>query len=168
MSIGSRRNQDCVASKTSNIYLARVNPKFGIENSGRMPKFKGAVIDTGAARSCIGKKQAVAYAGTIGHVPKLSKTNLSFRFGDKVEKSCGAILIKLPIGNGMLIEFYCDIVPANIPLLLGLDILKRERLIIDVDLMELRNAHWSMKMNEAITSDPGNSERDTKVMQYLC
>eukprot|EP00171_Calliarthron_tuberculosum_P014049 IDg14049t1 len=46
--------------------------------------FKGAVVDTGAARSCIGIKQANAYTAQIGYKPQIFKSNYKCKFGDIV------------------------------------------------------------------------------------
>ena len=63
---------------------------------GRSPKFKGAVVDTGAAKSCIGIRQAVAYSHLQGKRLLIEPSQISFKFGVVVCKSQVVVLINLP------------------------------------------------------------------------
>ena len=109
-------------------------------------KFSGTVVDTGAARSCIGMKQAKALAKIQGANQEVKKSNVIFKFGDITHKSLGTMQISIPTPNGNNMTFRCDIVPADIPLLLGLDVMRREGLIINVRDLELEHNDWSMPM----------------------
>jgi hypothetical protein len=57
----------------------------------------------------------------------LRNSRRSFLFGDDSVKSLGVIDIKMVVPGG-LISFSADVVPSNVPLLIGLDILDQFRL----------------------------------------
>lgn len=95
----------------------------------RKKVFEGACIDTGAQRCVIGKPQATAY--TLQHRVqlKLNPSRTVFRFGDGEFSSLGTMPIRLPTPDGSTINMRADVVRADIPLLLGLDLLDKERLM---------------------------------------
>ncbi len=85
--------------------------------------FEGACIDTGAEQSVVGKPQAKAYCIQHRIAYKLLPSSTIFQFGDGCYKSLGKLRVRIPIANGSFIFGKIDVVPANIPLLIGLDIL---------------------------------------------
>ncbi len=88
---------------------------------------QGAAIDTGAQRSIIGVGQAEAYCKASGSLPSKQSQPRLFRFGDGTFPSLGTLRIGLPTSRGLL-TFDVDIVSADVPLLLGLDVLDGNRL----------------------------------------
>ena len=52
----------------------------------------------------------------------------------------------IPTPNGNNVTFRCDIVSANIPLLLGLDVMRREGFIINLRDLEIEHNDWSLPM----------------------
>lgn len=55
----------------------------------------------------------------------------SYRFGNSLQKSLGSINIRVPVLESMLISIQVDVVPSNVPFLIGLDILDRYQMIVD-------------------------------------
>ena len=104
------------------------------------------VVDSRATRSCIGVKQAKALAKIQVADQEVLKSNVSFKFGDIIHKSLGKMRVSIPTPNGSCMAFTCDIVRADIPLLLGLDVMRREGLIINVRDLELEHNDWSLPM----------------------
>ena len=94
-------------------------------------KFHGACIDTGAQQCVVGLKQAKAYCKERDIKLKLLPSRTEFRFGDRSFRSLGAIPIRIPTPNGSFIEHRFDVVKADVPLLLGLDLLDSSGLIVN-------------------------------------
>ena len=115
----------------------------------RGPKFKGIVIDSGAERSCVGWLQAVAYCTSIRQSLPLRRSNNAFRFADEVLRSKGIIEVIIKTSHGSSLTFECDVVNSDVPMLLGLDIMRREGMVIDISKMVLRNHEWSLPMGYA-------------------
>lgn len=88
---------------------------------GWVQNFKGTIVDTGAAKLCIGLWQAKAYMALYGVIQTPSKPRINFRSADCLHKSRGVIQISLPKPIGRWIRFDCDIVSVDVPLLSGLD-----------------------------------------------
>lgn len=112
----------------------------------RLPKFKGAVVDTGAERSCVGLPQAKSYCSMIRKDQELNPTKCVFRFGDSMFESKGTRTIKIPTSGKQPLVFRCDVVQVDVPLLLGLDILKRERVVIDISNLIMTGKDWSLPL----------------------
>lgn len=60
---------------------------------------------------------------------KRGKSIASFRFGDRTHTSMGTIPIQIPVPGGTFIHLEIDLVPPDVPLLIGLDILDQEQLV---------------------------------------
>lgn len=90
-------------------------------------EFIGAAIDTGAERTVIGSRQAKAYVAKQTYSPDMRQSYRIFLFGDNRVKSCGQLNILMPTPRSVL-SFYADIVPSDVPLLLGLDVLDHFKL----------------------------------------
>jgi hypothetical protein len=87
--------------------------------------FHGSCVDRGAQRSVIGISQARAYFRFMaGDSPfKLQPSSSAFRFGRDRQESLGTMAIRFPLGEDRFFETLLDVVAANAPLLLGLDLL---------------------------------------------
>lgn len=81
------------------------------------------------------------------HVPfNLRESRVSFKFGDGTFQSLGKISIKIPTqsSNPLLIDV--DVVEADVPLLIGIDILDKEKLVA----RNVHNVLWSFKEGWAL------------------
>lgn len=93
--------------------------------------FQGGCIDTGAQRTVIGKKQALAICQSQGTKLKLIKSNTIFKFGNGRHNSLGILKIRIPTRDGAFIDIDADVVRPDVPVLIGIDILDREQLVPD-------------------------------------
>ena len=96
-------------------------------------KPNGFCVDIGAPRSVVGKSQLNNILQYIGQpsIPLLRSAN-SYRFGDVTVRSIGLVEIALATPPRIpAIPVLMDIVPVNVPALLGLDVLDAEELIAD-------------------------------------
>ena len=120
--------------------------KSSLPMSTRTEKFKGACLDSGAQQSVIGKTQAKAYCTLTGTKMKLRPSMKAFRFGDGVFNSLGTIHIRIPTPDGSFLFLDIDVVQANVPMLVGLDILDRYYLVPDnvENLLVNKKANWKM------------------------
>jgi hypothetical protein len=71
---------------------------------------------------------------------------VTFRFGDGVLKSLGCIPARIPTPNGNYIKMDMDVVQADVPMIIGLEVLDRECLVADnVENKLLSTKHgWSL------------------------
>jgi len=86
--------------------------------------FHGAAVDTGAQRSVVGRQQALAYCNEVGVPFKPSPSRTRFRFGAGRSQSLGKIPFAIPTPQSIL-TLWVDVVPQDIPLLIGLDVLDK-------------------------------------------
>lgn len=93
--------------------------------------FEGACADTGAQKSVCGLAQAKAYCRARRRPFKLLPSPYSYKFGDGVRTSMGMLQVRLHIQQGFFLSFWIDVVDADIPLLLGLDLLDEHKLVAD-------------------------------------
>lgn len=99
---------------------------------GRNGRATGACLDTGAQRTRIGREQARAYAKYLGHKQlKLIPSRAKFKFGTDGQQSLGKIPIRVPVEDGSLMMIMAEVVPIDVPFLLGLDILDKLKLVVD-------------------------------------
>ena len=93
----------------------------------------GICVNIGAPKSCIGLKGLIKIFNHIGRrVKKLKRSFNRFRFADTSYKSLGQISLPLATPAGKPpVYVTMDVVPADIPPLLGMDVLDRESLIAD-------------------------------------
>lgn len=97
------------------------------------PKWSGFCVDIGAPRSVVGRSYLSIVLQLIGEksIPRMSSANY-FRFGDTTVKSLGMIEIDLRVPSPRRsIPVLMDIVPVDIPALMGLDVLDSESLYAD-------------------------------------
>jgi hypothetical protein len=103
--------------------------------------FDGACLDCGAQRSVVGMAQANAYASLSGKNLDLHARSFRFKFANAVLPSIVTIKYLLPNPKGY-IPITLDIVDGDVPLLVGLDVLDRHRLVPNNsnDVLERRKA----------------------------
>lgn len=114
--------------------------------SARHKRFAGACCDIGAQRTVIGLPQARAYCRENQHKFQPRPSEYAFLFGDGLFMSLGTIEIRIPTPDGSFFAFDADIVKADVPLLLGIDVLDRESIVADnVDnVLDNRKRGWKM------------------------
>lgn len=90
-------------------------------------------MDIGAPCSVVGRKELNRILTEMGkHHRDIRPSSRSFRFGDVSCKSRGTILLMMETPTGIPpVEVNCDIVDVDVPALLGMDVLDREKLIAD-------------------------------------
>lgn len=90
----------------------------------------GFCCDIGAPRSVVGKKELNRILNAIGlHRRRILPSRNRFRFADAVYESLGRISIPLSVPRGIPQVFVeLDIVDADIPALLGMDVMDKESL----------------------------------------
>jgi hypothetical protein len=102
-------------------------------------RFTGAVVDTGASKSVIGRAQAEASCQSHNLRFDLQPSSASFRFADQVCKSMDSMIVLIPTPEAPL-KIRIDVVAADVPMLIGLDILTRHGLNVLVATDELKSA----------------------------
>jgi len=94
-------------------------------------RWHGACLDTGAQSTVIGLRQAHAYCKFMGTKFKPTPSARRFKFGRDEQTSLGRIAIRIPIhGWNILIE-HVDIVRADVPFLIGLDLLDKYKMYLN-------------------------------------
>ncbi len=88
-------------------------------------------MDTGAQTTVIGYKQARAYCRFMGVKFKLKRSDKRYLFGDDKQNSMGKITIRIPLVDDKVIQIEVDVVQANVPLLIGLDILDKYQMYVN-------------------------------------
>lgn len=95
--------------------------------------FHGACIDSGAQHTVIAKQQAKLYAQLAAVNIAPSGLNRVYRFGNVSHECSGEISICVPINLQFFAIIQVEVVPVNIPFLLGLDVLTKLKIIADFD-----------------------------------
>lgn len=114
--------------------------------------FWGACIDSGAQRTVIGRKQADAYIRQTGDKNAFTRDNKNylaqFRFGNSNHKCHGILKICMPVADDIAINFNAFVVPIDVPLLLGLDVLQKLEVIIKFGdgTLHSEKDDWSLKL----------------------
>jgi Aspartyl protease len=93
--------------------------------------WNGACIDTGAQRTVAGLVQARAYFKFLGIPFALSIRKRVFVSGVDRRNSLGVLHMRLPTPNDSFIMLEFDVVPTNVLLLLGLNVLEKFGLSAD-------------------------------------
>lgn len=115
-------------------------------------EFWGARIDSGAQQTVKGVKQAPAYLRQTNDNSKIKKENQTpkkhFRFGNKAHVSIGIIEVRMPVADDVVLTFTAQVVPIDVPVLVGLNIMKKLKLLINFDdgtIQSPRNS-WRIQM----------------------
>lgn len=91
--------------------------------------FQSACLDTGAQETAIGMQQADACE--LGHGKGLAlgppRRNV-FRFGGGRHASVGALEVRMPITQEIVLELTVDVIELDVPLLLGLEKMEKHRM----------------------------------------
>lgn len=110
--------------------------------------FHGACFDSGAEVSVIGMEQARAYHKMTGSCMRLTPSTLNFKFGDFLCKSEGVTNVRVPMPQGGFISFAAHVVCADIPMLVGLDLLRKHQLVLDFEACRItqKRNDWHLPM----------------------
>lgn len=77
-----------------------------------------------------------------------SSSSLSFKFGNYLSQSEGVVDILLSLMNGTYSAFKAHFVPADVPMLIGSDLLSKHSLILDfhVGVITQKGGDWRIPM----------------------
>ena len=107
------------------VILSASLAKYPFSSSG----FLGAVVDSGASKSCMGIRQARALCKATGQSMSLRPTTVRFRFGSGPTQPLGIMDVNLSTPGGP-VSVPCHVVKNDVPLLLGLDFLDENQLYL--------------------------------------
>ena len=110
-------------------------------------KWHGACLDTGAQRAIIGLNQAKVYCRFVGCKFKPRKNNNVYRFGVDRQVAVGSILIRIPTPGNSIIVLSVDVEKADVPFLLGLDVMDRFGLYLNTVKNKLVCPRFGWKMD---------------------
>lgn len=86
--------------------------------------FLGACMDSGAARSVVGRNQARAYTRLTGTLTMANMTTpAKFMFGGTITPSLRTINMRVPIASTLYANLLIDVADVDVPFLMGLDAL---------------------------------------------
>lgn len=120
-----------VGIKEGNIQMANVHRLSPTKIKYGVSAFHGACIDTGPQRSVCGVNQARAYQKQNLCAIVKGKPNVQFRFGEQVASRIGKVNIKIPINDNNHLSLMIYVVDLDIPLVIGLDVLRGHRLLVN-------------------------------------
>ncbi len=90
--------------------------------------FEGICIDNGAEKSVASLPAYKRYCAHTHATLDLQPSSESFRMGDVVHSSLGKAKIRMLVNKeGNFIEYSTDVVDVDIPILLGVDMMKQLR-----------------------------------------
>lgn len=95
--------------------------------------FHGVCLDTEAQKTVIGESQAGAYCRFVGVKIKPRPSRSFFRFGSGLGKSLGTIQLRIPTPDISFMLLTVDVVRADVPFLVGLDVLDTFKLVDTVE-----------------------------------
>lgn len=96
-------------------------------------EFQLHCLDSGVQRTIIGKIQAEAYCTLVSTdaLEKYITRDKIFLFGRHDHHSLGTLNVKLPVTDDIVIPIQAAVVSIYVPLLLGLDVLRAARAVLD-------------------------------------
>lgn len=107
-------------------------------------EFAWACLDTGAQKAVCRLVQAKSYA--MDNPGSLNKgiNNMKFTFGHQLVQSMGLITTKLPLDDYTHSKFEIHVLNLDIPLIIGLDILKSDSVLFSYieDRLDYRNLEY--------------------------
>lgn len=87
-------------------------------------QFSRYFLDIWASRSLVCKHPFDAYCKCLKRVPTVKISVHAFKFQTGVHKSIGKCITRLPLPNKTFLGFQTNVVPINIPFLIGIDLFK--------------------------------------------
>ncbi len=115
--------------ETINLCTEEIYPSSSIATSlsHDVYAFQSACLDTGAQLSVISKRQVPAYCKQHNIRYTLKPLFTKFKLGDGVFLSIGTMQIRITTRNYSFLKIKLNVVLAEIPLLLDLDVLGNEK-----------------------------------------
>lgn len=103
-------------------------------------------MDTGAEKTVIGKQQALSYCKYMGVKFKSTSTKQTYILVVGAQRSVESIIIRIPTQNNPFLAVSADVVTANIPFLVGLDILDKYSLVVNTykDTLDCPPMRWNI------------------------
>lgn len=92
-------------------------------NTKGSEKFKEACVGSEAQLSVIGVQRADLNCQTFGGIRKVTSSQASYRLGDNFYCSIGTLDIRVPVTKMCFVDALSDTVEADVPFLLGLNVL---------------------------------------------
>lgn len=111
--------------KVYNVFKNTQNIHF---NQAKNKGWQGACIDTGAQTTVIVLEQAKAYCRYMGFKFKPNSNSNKYKFEEDQQLSLGAIVIRMPSKGHRIINLKVDVVPADVPFLIGIDVLDQNKM----------------------------------------
>ena len=121
----SATNSPKAYTATPNVYQS-IAPEVWVNPALKLPTsraFHGACVDTGASKTIIGLRKAIALRRTMGHRLALHRTKVRIRFGSGSHHALGETVIPMRIGAETILV-PAAVVKPNVPFLLGLDTMR--------------------------------------------
>lgn len=116
---------------TRHVYeMDAIGPKTSKELYGPQ-KIPGACLDPGAEKSVMGAGQATAYGRVTGRKPTARTSPSSFRFRDVERIRKGKMEVRITKTTGQKVAIRVHNVEADIPLLVGIEVLSAEDFILE-------------------------------------
>lgn len=111
--------------------------------------FFGACLDSGATESVTGLQHTQAYSGRTGHTLHLRPSPTKYKFGDGEKQCIRSVHVRIPIPNNRHIPIDIDIADADIPMLLGMDVMKSHRLLLKLGSLTVfsQQEQWTFPMH---------------------
>lgn len=109
-------------------------------------EFEGEFLDIGIQRTCIGLTQTRAYCRERNAKLVLKPSRNALKFANDLQTSLDLMEIRIPTPDGSFIQTKPEVVRAEAPFLLGIDILDKEALVADNvrNMLECPKKGWVM------------------------
>lgn len=91
----------------------------------------GACLDTGAQRSVCSISQAITYNKLYSGSFSRKGSAIQLKFGEQLAKIVGSIWSKIHVYTNTHIDIILYVVEVDIPLIIGLDILRSRKLLVN-------------------------------------
>lgn len=116
------------------------------DTTARPKQFMGYCLDSGAARSVVGKYQFQALCNRKDYKLKLKPSETTFRFGRTTFNSLGMCNTRLKVDQTQYIEFCVEVVNGDFPLFVGLEVMRHNELILNYghDCLSDTTGTWSL------------------------
>lgn len=137
-----------------------------IDLAKRGQQFLGVCMDHGAENTVAGLNQYLEYCKFANTEVNLKPSDHWLKFGNSYELSKGIGLIRFPLTDANYFEYETDVVDLDIPILFGLDSMKRYGL--KVDELEDIIAHPATGMKIPLAHTSGHLWRMWDIGEVLC
>lgn len=118
---------------TRDVQLFDIPQCVDILQSSNSPResFMGYCLDSGAARSVVGMKQYQALCNDSKYQLNIRPSKTTFKFGKSSFESQGKFTTRQRVNYEQYLEFGIEIVAGDFPLLVGLEVMRNHRIILN-------------------------------------